>query len=425
MLKNYKSLLISFFLILILFGCSDKKEEKKVVTFWAMGSEGENLAPFLLEFESENKDISINLQSIPWSSAHDKLLTAYAGGSTPDMCQLGNTWVPELYAMNALVNLDSFLLKSKIVSREKYFDGIWETNIINNSLFGIPWYVETRALFYRSDLLLQEGIKNPPQTWDEFLDVAKALTKDTNGDGITDQYGIFLPINPNLEPTEVYFIFQNDGEILRYNDLYSNLESQEVIEALNFYLEFFKKGYSPIEQNRITNLYQAFQSGFIGMFINGPWNINQIRTRFPDFEEKWSVAPLPMKKNRNSNAGGSSLVIFKNCKNLDAAWKLIEFLSQVRIQREFYKATSDLPSVKQAWEDSVLLNDPKIKAFYTQLQSAKPFPKIPEWEQIANKMGQWVEMAIFNKLTLEQAVKNMTSDVDRILEKRRWLYEKK
>lgn len=161
------------------------------------------------------------------------------------------------------------------------------------------------------------------------------------------------------------------------------------------------------------------------MFINGPWNINQIRNRFPDFEEKWSVAPLPMKKNKNSNAGGSSLVIFKNCKNLDAAWKLIEFLSQVRIQREFYKATSDLPSVKQAWEDSVLLNDPKIKAFYTQLQSAKPFPKIPEWEQIANKMGQWVEMAIFNKLTLEQAVKNMTSDVDRILEKRRWLYEKK
>jgi len=424
-MKIHFKIIFIFITSVLLISCSEKNEDRTVITFWAMGSEGENAAPFLKQFEERNPGIKINLQTIPFSSAHDKLITAFAGSSTPDICQLGNTWVSEFSAMDALAPLDEYISVSKIVSSEKYFEGSWQTGVIDGKVFAVPWYVETRALFYRVDLLKKAGYDKAPDTWEEFIDAASKLSIDENNDGKPDRFGIYLPINPNLEPIEVLFILQNGGTILNDNNEYANLNNRETIEAINFYVSFFRKGASPTEQNQMTNLYQAFESGYIGMFLSGPWNVSQIQNRYPELNDKWSVAPLPKSKDRSSNAGGSSLVIFNSSKNKLACWKLIEFLSEVNVQREFYKATSDLPAVQEAWSDTSLFNNKRMNVFYEQLKHSKAFPKIPEMEQILDKMGQYVEMVIFSKRTTEEAIKGMESDINRILDKRRWLNRRK
>jgi len=130
---------------------------------------------------------------------------------------------------------------------------------------------------------------------------------------------------------------------------------------------------------------------------------------------------MPFKKNQNSVAGGSSLVIFKNSKHPIAAWKLIEFLSQPEIQIEFFHLTLDLPAVKAAWKSPEIQNDKEIAAFYQQLEHVVPTPKTAEWEQVAVKIQEHLEKVIFKKTSLEEAVKNLNHDVNRILEKRRWL----
>jgi multiple sugar transport system substrate-binding protein len=408
-------------------GCGSVKETRKVVTFWAMGSEGENVGHLIKEFEFENPDVVVDLQVIPWGSAHDKLLTAYAGDATPDICQLGNTWIPELQAMKALYPLDSLILTSSVVKSDNYFSGIWETNRVDGKVYGIPWYVETRALFYRKDLLTMAGMNHPPRTWDELLKAAKLLKEYSTKLNGRESYGIYLPVNPSLEWVEIFFVWQNGGKILKDDDCYSNVTSPEDVEAFKFYLKFFQLGYAPKETNATTNLYQAFGSGYIGMFISGPWNINELRNRIGYLSGGWSVAPLPLNKNRDANAGGSSLVIFNNSQVKDESWKLIEFLSRPEIQRKFYYATFDLPAVKSAWyqkssfADSSLLDNPMISAFYTQLESSRPFPRIPEWEQVTDKMGQWIETAVFGKNSLSRAVQGMDKDINRVLEKRRWL----
>jgi len=409
------------FVAVFLFGCGSAKQNGTTITFWAIGAEGERVAPFVREFESLHPDIHVNLETIPWGSAHDKLLTAYAGNATPDICQLGNTWIAELQAMNAIIALDSSISKSSVVRRENYFDGIWETNVVAGKVYGIPWYVDTRALFYRKDLLAQAGMTRPPEDWDELLEAASLLTVKHEKENKTVSYGLYLPVNPGLEWVEVFFAWQNGGEILKDNDCYANVESPEVREGFAYYLKFFEKGYSPKESNMTTNLYEAFASGYIGMFISGPWNVYEIKQRFPSLSNRWAVALLPANKNRASNAGGSSLVIFRSSKDKEAAWKLIEFLSTTEIQRDFYKASFDLPAVKEAWADSSLLGDPNMRAFYKQLESAKPFPRIPEWEQIADKMGQWIEAAVWGRYTLDEALAEMTRDINRVLEKRRWM----
>ena len=114
----------------------------------------------------------------------------------------------------------------------------------------------------------------------------------------------------------------------------------------------------------------------------------------------------------------------KNIRNPIAAWKLIEFLSQPEIQIDFFKLTLDLPAVKAAWNADVIRQDREMAAFYTQLEHVVPTPKIAEWEQVAVKIQEHLELVVFGRVSLEKAVVNLNKDVDRILEKRQWLLSK-
>src|SRR3990170_413825 len=118
-------------LVLLLFGCAGRDDGREVVRFWAMGREGEVVAELIPEFERLHPGIRVELQQIPWTAAHEKLLTAFAGRVTPDLAQLGSSWVPELVALGALEPLDRTLVASKSVPADDFFAGIWGGNVIN------------------------------------------------------------------------------------------------------------------------------------------------------------------------------------------------------------------------------------------------------------------------------------------------------
>ena len=122
-----------------------------------------------------------------------------------------------------------------------------------------------------------------------------------------------------------------------------------------------------------------------------------------------------------SLAGGSSLVLFRSSPNKAAAWQLIEFLSRPEQQRRFYQLTGDLPARKEAWQDSSLIGDPYIHAFWEQLQRVAPTPKVPEWELIATKVFDYAEQSIRGGAPPDEVLRRLDRDVNGILEKRRWL----
>ena len=82
-----------------------------------MGREGEVVSQLIPDFEREHPGIKVDVQQIPWSAAHEKLLTAFVGDATPDIAMLGNTWVPEFVALDALEPLDASVAKSTDVPR--------------------------------------------------------------------------------------------------------------------------------------------------------------------------------------------------------------------------------------------------------------------------------------------------------------------
>ncbi len=385
-----------------------------------MGAEGEHARTLLEQFHKLHPEIRIDLQTIPWSAAHEKLLTAFAGNALPDIFQLGNTWIPEFQAIGAIECLDSFIARSSIVKPDRYFSGIWETNLVEEKTYGIPWYVDTRVLFYRSDILRQAGFPLPPETWEEWL-IASRQIKQLH----PDAYAVFFPLVHADWQVPVILIMQNEGKILRNNRCYGAFDDPKTVEALQFYVRFFEEGLAPRNMSEVANIYQGFGSGFFTMFVSGPWNVNELQRRLRGQSVEWHTAPLPGKKNRFSVAGGSSLVIARESTQKGMAWKFIEFLSRPEIQLLFYRQSKDLPAVKAAWELGKLPADPDIAAFYQQLHQVQATPKIPEWEQIATKLQEHLEAVIYQKSTLDEAIQALNRDVDRILEKRRWLLAKK
>jgi multiple sugar transport system substrate-binding protein len=399
--------------------CVKKKSAQVELSFWAMGAEGEHINYLISKFETTHPGIKVKVQSIPWGAAHEKLLTAFAGQSFPDICQLGNTWVSEFQAIGALLALDSLIVRSAIINKDNYFEGIWNTNVIGRSVFGIPWYVDTRLLFYRTDILTRVGYEIPPQTWEEWLDVSRKIKQLWGSD--QKRYAVFFPLTFNAWQIPVILIMENGGRLLKDNNSYGAFDDPATIEALKFYLKFFKEELSPRNMTEVTNIYHGFADAFFSMMITGPWNVSEMRKRASQITGLWTTSPMPRKKNRNSVAGGSSLVISQNAREPEAAWKFIEFLSTPKNQVEFFRLTRDLPAVREAWNASEIQADREIKAFYFQLEDAVPTPKIAEWEQIAIKLQEHLERVAFDRITIEEAVVQLNKEVDRILEKRRWL----
>jgi multiple sugar transport system substrate-binding protein len=160
------------------------------------------------------------------------------------------------------------------------------------------------------------------------------------------------------------------------------------------------------------------------MYITGPWNIGEFGRRLPpEMRGRWMTAPMPGPNGDDgvSLAGGSGLVMFRTSKHKQEVWKVIEYLSQPAVQTRFYELTADLPSRVESWKDSSLANNRYARAFFEQLNRVVATPKIPEWEQIAQKVREYSELVSMDRMTIEAATSALDKDVDVMLEKRRWM----
>lgn len=403
-------------------GCAPKSDEPVTLRFWAMGREGEVVEELVRDFERDHPGIRVTVQQIPWGAAHEKLLTAYVGRATPDIAQLGNTWISEFAALSALEPLDRRVAGSAAVPESAYFAGIWDTNVVDGALYGIPWYVDTRVLFYRTDLMAKAGFDSMPGSWSEWR---RAMEGMVRAGGKT---AIFLPTN-EYTPWIILGL-QAGSPLVRDNATHGAFSLPEYRRALEFTLGIFRDGLAPaLTGNSIANRYQEFERGTFGMYISGPWDVGEFRRRLsPQMQSSWATAPLPGPDGPASGvsvAGGSSLVVFRGSRHPDQAWQLIEFLSRPEQQLRFHRLTGDLPARREAWRDTAFTNDPHSRAFAIQLDRVVATPKIPEWEEISMKVQHAMEAAILGGAPPDSVMRDLDAQVERILEKRRWLLSRK
>ncbi|HEX9161694.1 MAG TPA: extracellular solute-binding protein, partial [Thermoanaerobaculia bacterium] len=302
-----------------------------------------------------------------------------------------------------------------------YFDGIWQTNYSQGKLYGVPWYVDTRVLFYRSDLLREAGFDHPPRTWSEWMTMMGAMKQKS---GRKDFYPILLPTDEWGQPV---ILAMANGAPMVAEDGRAEFLDPKFIEAFNFYLQMFRRGYAPVlPATLIANLYQQFAEGEFASFVNGPWHVGEIRRRLPEeFQSRWATAPMPAPDGKPypgvSLAGGSSLSLIRNSTHKAEAWQFIEFLMTPAQQLKLYELSGDMPAVKSVWEAPVLARDDKLRAFRIQLDRTEPTPAIPEWEHVTVVIFEQGELAARGQFDAQTAAARIQSRVNDMLVKRRWV----
>jgi multiple sugar transport system substrate-binding protein len=241
------------------------------------------------------------------------------------------------------------------------------------------------------------------------------------------RYAIFLPTNEWAQP--YVFGMQAGSSLLDSAGRHGVFSDSAFRQGFDFYLGLFRSALAPALGNvEVANVYQEFARGRFAMWITGPWNLGEFRRRIPaDLQDDWGTAPLPAQRGDSAGvsiAGGSSLALFRGSRQKEAAWRLVEFLSSTAQQDRFYRLTGDLPARTEAWRTTGLAADPQARAFWLQLHRVQAIPKVPEVELIATRVLESAERVIRSGEPAGAALERLDREVDRILEKRRWLLDR-
>lgn len=393
-------------------GCA--RRGKGALEFWAMGAEAEKLPALLATIPGAP---AVQVQPLPWTAAHEKLLTSFAGGSLPDLGQVGNSWISELAAIDAILPVPPALVG--LTSGQ--FPAVVDTNRIDGRLMALPWYVDTRLQFYRRDLFERAGFAAPPPTWTEWK-AALHKVKVVAGPG---NYALLMPLNEHEHLTG--FALSAGAGLLNGEGTRGAFAAPEFRQALVFYKSLYDERLAPIASStQISNVWNEFAKGYFSVYPSGPWTIGDMKSRLPaDLQDSWATAPFAGPRGTGSSApGGSSLVVYKSARDPEAAWKLVAQLLAPSTQQSLQGLTGDLPPTRAVWGATGLSADPITAAFATQLDHARALPKVPEWERIVSEMQNVAELVVRGRTTIDDGVIEMDRRADQLLEKRRWMIDK-
>jgi multiple sugar transport system substrate-binding protein len=374
------------------------------ITVWAQADEGAALPAFAKEFEAANPGVKVKVTALPWDAAHNKYQTAIAGGSTPDVAQMGTTWMGDF--------ADSFVPTPTSIDTSGFFPGAVKSTQVGGTTFGVPWYVDTRVIYYRKDLAAKAGYATFPTTWVDFKAMAKAMQTKSGA-----KWGITLPVGgADSFQSMLFFPWSAGAQLTDQDQKKWTLDSPAWVEAMTYYQSFFKDGIAtPNPDAGAGAAESAFVNGSVPMWIAGPSGIGSItKAGGAGFADKFGVAMVPKQKSATSFIGGSDLVVFKNSKNQDAAWKFIQFMSKPETQVKWQKAVGDLPAVQSAWLDPALASDPKLSVFGAQLKDTNSPPSVSTWTQVSSAADTALEQIVRAGVAPGEAMKGLQGKADSI-----------
>ncbi|MDD5644308.1 MAG: sugar ABC transporter substrate-binding protein [bacterium] len=356
-------------------------------------------------FMAENTDISVKINNMDYNSYWSKLQTMIAGGTPPDVVFMESYRLPAYALKGSLVDLSKYIEKSPNIKQGDFFGKAFDLYKYGDNVYGIPNDIAVFCMFYNKEIFDTYEVDYPEDgwTWDDFLDIAQKLTVDTNGDGATDIYG-FIYGYPFL------WIWQNDAYLTDnpYNPAKITITSDNFIGALKFLADLrFKYRVVPSEAAvQAFNTGQFFTNGKVAMCVDGHWMVPYFKN---NVKFGWDVVMLPKGKQRATLGEGSCFSICKGSRNVDASWKLIEFLAGPKGQEIIVKEGFSTPALKEITETNAFLSPPpKNKgAFIKSIPFGRYQPRIQSLSELEN---------IFYRLH-EQVVIDERADIKALCEK--------
>lgn len=373
---------------------SDENTPKEDVTLtaWIMPNSPKPDKDFLTAMKpylDQNPNVKINVTVLDWGSAWTKITTAATSGQGPDILQLGTTWVPAIAAMNGIDDVTDRV--EALGGSEDYLPASWKTTKIDGSdeVYGLPWFVDARALFYRKDALEQAGLD--PATAFKDWDTFKQTLSKLNGIEIEGQkmtaFGVPGKNDWNVPHNIFPWIWAAGGTIFNEDNTKATFNDQTALEGVMYYTGLANEGLvdkASLEKNS-SQIESDFSDGKTAVMVSGSWMIKNFATPEKDggvgektAAQNYGVAALPAGPTGPSTfIGGSHLTIFKGSKHKEAAWDVIKYLSSDEAQLTYSQLSGQLPAKISVMNS--LTTDPGFKEMVEATKYGMSYPSIPQW----------------------------------------------
>jgi len=355
--------LIAAIMLAMAGGCGGNTDTGKAVRLTLACWEGpEGLASLnrlLDRYRARNPHVTIEIQQVPGSQYYQRLQIQFAAGVAPDIMQLAYDQLPTFAERNTLEPLDRLIRQDGFPVSEM-FPELLPALRYKGKFYGLPRGWTTFVLYYNRDMFRKAGVPLPREgwTWDDFLTACRRVTRDTNGDGRTDQFGCDSPAESD---GIAFWIWQNGGRMFTPDMSRCTLDSPEAIEAVQFLADCqYKYGVfpSPAQAQDLGGGGEMFMNGRQAMFIQGRWACLKFRdAKYPDGTPiDWDVGPVPMRKEKATPLFANCYVLRRGGPNAEEAWKLMQWLTGYEGQLHQSRTRRDMPSFVRIAESKDFLD---------------------------------------------------------------------
>ncbi|MCI0520938.1 MAG: sugar ABC transporter substrate-binding protein, partial [Chloroflexi bacterium] len=360
-------------------------------------------------FHAKSPGVQVNLTHIPGQAEYRTRLAAdFAAGAPADVVLINYRRYAAFATKNVLQPLGPYLAKSAAISEADFYPQALQPFRWQGELICIPQNISSLVVYYNKDLFALAGLTVPADdwTWDDFLAAAQALTRDADGDGASDVFGLGVEASIfRIAP----FIWQNGGELV--NDSVTPtrlaLDTPEALEAIQWFVDLQTR--HRVTPNAAEEASEDSESRFIngrlGMYLNS-------RRGVPTYREitafDWDVAALPRKQHAASILHADAYCLPAASENKDAAWRFIEFANSAEGQAIVAASGRTVPSLVGVAESSAFLDPAKKPAhsrvFLDTIALLRTVPIHANWVDIEEISSEELERAFYGDAPVFEAV---------------------
>ncbi len=381
------------------------------ISFMISGDPAEKAAyeSLVNAFKQRFPVIEVELIHIPSQKEYrTRLGTDFAAGTPADIVLINYRRYASFAARGVLEPLGPYLARSTIINESDFYPAALKPFYWHGTLICIPQNLSSLVVYYNKKLFDQAGIAYPQVnwTWDNFLQTARTLTKDTDGDGVTDQYGLGTEASLfRVAP----FIWQNGGDFVDNPEKPTRLtlETPPTRTALQWFVDLqVQHRVAPDRvQEQAESSESRFQNGRLGMFLNSRRGVPAYRA-INGFD--WDVAPLPQQLQAANILHADAYCMPGASKNKAATWAFIEYANSSEGQALLAQSGRTVPSLKAVAESPAFL-DPDTRPAHSQvfldaIPSVRSVPVMETWVDIEETAGSEIERAFYGEATLDQAI---------------------
>lgn len=412
---------------LALAGCSasttssDKPVDSKgkTITAWIMQGTNPDSSAYLDAVSkafTEKTGATVKFEEVQWADAHNRFVTAIAGGTEPDVAETGTTWTPEFADSGALLPIDDYVAKDKGLKKD-LVKGLEEAGTYDGELYGMPWYAGVRSIVYRSDIYDELGLK-APTTWDEIV---------SNGEKIKAAHPEMaaFAVPGNAEFGVYPWVWGAGGEVaVKKGDKWkSEMDSAKSEDGLTFYTDLaLKHGFSTAGATtwKETDVRDAFTQGTVATMLSGSWTPKALIEKNPELKGKIGVAVIPGKDGgiAPSVLGGSHLSIFQDSKEPGLAWELVKIMTTGELATQWADSTGYFPGLQSLMKDALASTDPLIAPFAKQMvDGGASVPVTPQFGAVQAKQttNTMMQSILSGQKSVDQAAKDASAEMTDLL----------